>query len=112
LWNKEKREKMKELTVYQCEHCKKLFRTPNRHNCKFNPKFKNCHSCKFCRGFTDEDYIGGVDVGVGTMPTNMLYPTCMKDCGDYSALEITRMGYKLNCSEYEYCGGRWYDYKP
>ena len=37
---------MKALTVYECEYCKKLFRTPNRHDCKMRPELKNCWTCK------------------------------------------------------------------
>ncbi|MDI6789940.1 MAG: hypothetical protein QME44_04530 [Thermodesulfobacteriota bacterium] len=44
---------MKPLTVYECEWCKKLFRTPDRHQCKKNPALKNCFSCKHLRGWDE-----------------------------------------------------------
>ncbi len=37
---------MRALTVYECQYCKKLYRTPNRHQCKFRPELKNCFTCK------------------------------------------------------------------
>ena len=37
---------MKEITVWECEYCKKLFKTPDKHKCKFNPELKNCFTCK------------------------------------------------------------------
>lgn len=46
---------MKPVTMYECPHCKKLFRTPNRHKvCKFDPARKNCFSCKHNKGFNEE----------------------------------------------------------
>lgn len=101
---------LKEVVRYECEHCNKDFKTPDRHVCKFDPKFKNCHSCKHCRGFKDEDREGGIDVGVGIMPTNQLYPICIKDYGDHGALDLCQMGYQLNCDAYEWCGSTWYKY--
>lgn len=45
---------MKKVVRYQCEWCGKEFRTPDRHQCKWDPKWKNCLSCanrgKFVKG--------------------------------------------------------------
>ncbi len=98
---------MKEIKAYICEHCGKLFRTPSRHKCKFDPIFKNCHSCKSCKGFTNEE----VDNPWGHGCITELFPICEKECADSSALDISKNGYALNCSEHEYCGGRWIDYQ-
>jgi len=37
---------MKQVIRYQCEFCKKEFKTPDRHYCKKNPELKNCFTCK------------------------------------------------------------------
>ena len=55
---------MKEVVRYQCEFCGKDFRTPNKHQCKYDPSLKNCYTCKHCEGWVKEDLIGGVDVRV------------------------------------------------
>lgn len=36
---------MKKVTRYLCEWCGKEFKTPDRHQCKWDPKWKNCLSC-------------------------------------------------------------------
>lgn len=36
---------MKQITMYECPHCKGIFRTPNRHVCRKRPELKNCYSC-------------------------------------------------------------------
>lgn len=33
------------VTRYVCRFCSREFKTPTRHQCKYNPKFKNCFSC-------------------------------------------------------------------
>lgn len=100
---------MKEVIRYQCEFCGKEFRTPNRHVCKYDPKFKNCFSCKNCIEFKKEDLIGGIDIGVGVLDTTMIYPICSEDYSDLSAREMSHIGYELNCSMHEYCGGKWFE---
>ena len=35
----------KSLTMYECQHCKKFFKTSNRHNCRKDPEKTNCYSC-------------------------------------------------------------------
>lgn len=37
---------MKSIEMYECQHCKKLFRTPDRHNCRRDPDYTNCYSCE------------------------------------------------------------------
>ena len=36
---------MKQVIRYECPFCKKIFKTPNRHNCKRNPIHRNCFTC-------------------------------------------------------------------
>lgn len=102
---------LQKVTRYNCEYCGQDFRTPDRHDCKFDPKYKNCHSCKHCRGFKKEDREGGIDVGIGIMPTDQLYPVCVKEIDNgYGAQDMCINGYYVDCDEYEWCGGRWVDY--
>ena len=42
---------MKQVTRYECEWCGKLFRTPSRHKCRFDPANRNCLSCRHCGKF-------------------------------------------------------------
>lgn len=37
---------LKPITMYECQHCKKLFKTPNKHNCRRDPDKTNCYSCE------------------------------------------------------------------
>lgn len=46
---------LKPVLRYQCEFCKQEFRTPNRHNCKMNPVFKNCFTCENLKGWLESD---------------------------------------------------------
>jgi hypothetical protein len=46
---------MQVITMYECPYCKKIFKTPDKHNCKRHPDKKNCFSCKHFQCF-DDDY--------------------------------------------------------
>jgi hypothetical protein len=37
---------LKPVTMYQCQHCKKLFKTPDKHNCRRDPDKTNCYTCE------------------------------------------------------------------
>ena len=37
---------MKKVIRFECPYCKKIFKTPNRHFCRRDPRFRNCYSCK------------------------------------------------------------------
>ena len=37
---------MKPIQMYECQHCKKLFKTPNKHNCRRDPDKTNCYTCE------------------------------------------------------------------
>ena len=43
-------ENFKRIDMYKCVWCGKLFRTTNRHHCKFRPSYENCFSCEYCTG--------------------------------------------------------------
>lgn len=61
---------MKKVIRYQCEWCGGEFKTPDKHKCRFDPKFKNCLSCanrgKFVQGESPTyhpDTLGLLDSG-------------------------------------------------
>ena len=93
---------MKAITVYECEYCKKLFRTSNRHQCKKNPVLKNCFSCKHLKGWQD----GEKD----DRQYNPPYPACeVEDCNNDWDLELIKeCNYDMQCENWEQ--GQ-YDYK-
>lgn len=83
---------MKKLDVaYECEYCKKLFKT-DRHRCKFNPNLKNCFTCSNFDGWELETaYLGE---GISCPP----YPICKAENGDGYDIEIIkRMKYNMQC---------------
>lgn len=85
---------MKEITAYECEYCKQLYRTPHRHECKKNPAKKNCFSCKHSKsyGFYYEhelkDAYCDCDIN-GQME-------------DYALSDVKLMNYKMDCDDYEH----------
>jgi len=86
---------MKAITVYQCEYCKKLFKTPNRHKCKKNPKLKNCFSCRHLDGWKEGEYWG----------ENGFYPpapNCKAEPDhDWDIETINRLDYNMQCEYWE-----------
>jgi hypothetical protein len=38
---------LRPVTMYKCGHCKKLFKTDHKHNCRRDPDKHNCYSCLF-----------------------------------------------------------------
>ncbi len=89
---------MKKVTRYQCEFCKKDFKTPDRHYCKMNPELKNCFTCKHLKGWLESE--DGVDVGVGILPYPN-YPDCAADVDGWDIEEIKGANYNMQCSEWE-----------
>lgn len=91
---------MKKVIRFECEFCEKLFKTPDRHKCKYDPKFKNCYSCGHNEGWDenrdDEDYrhSGSIDV------------ICKH--GEHDAQELSNIKYDLQC-RYHLCCGKWYN---
>lgn len=89
---------MKEVIRYQCEFCKKDFKTPNRHYCKMNPKLKNCFTCKFLKGWTNDSS----DYDIGTPAP---YPECMADedpsWNDWNLETIKEVNYDMQCEKWE-----------
>lgn len=81
------------VTRYQCEYCKKEFKTPNRHYCKFDPKLKNCLSCKHMNGWEYvEDEWGRTIEG---------YPYCKHGSDAWDLSEMRYNGFNMQCNEWE-----------
>jgi hypothetical protein len=90
---------MRELTVYECEYCKKLFRTKNRHDCKKDPAKKNCFTCKFLKDWLVSD--DGTDVGIGFI-RDPNYPDCVAGYGEGWDIEaIKSVNYNMQCSGWQ-----------
>ncbi len=79
---------MKEVTRYQCQYCKKDFKTSNRHSCKRDPAKRNCYTCQNNKGWEEDEGI---------------YPGC-----DYAIAEgisalylYEKLNYDLQCEHYK-----------
>ena len=92
---------MKRLIRYQCEYCKKLFATPDRHNCKYNPLHKNCYTCANNKGFFKEEDSDGF---------SRIYRYCVEcDFSDYDAQDLSREKYNIQCEYYTDSGVKWFE---
>ena len=90
---------MKQVVRYQCEYCKKEFKTPDRHFCKMNPELRNCFTCKHLKGWLESE--DGVDVGIGIL-RDPNYPDCAADAGDGWDIEIIKnCCYDMQCEHWE-----------
>lgn len=88
---------MKQVIRYQCEHCQKEFRTPDRHYCKMNPQLKNCFTCIYLRGWVE-----GPCIGEGEWAAN--YPDCAAEepnWGDWDIEMIKEVNYDMQCERWE-----------
>ena len=83
---------MKQVIRYQCNFCKKEFRTPDRHKCKFRPELRNCFTCKNFNGWNIDGEWGGV--------FEEPYPDC--EYGeDWNLKGIKNIGYNMRCQFWE-----------
>lgn len=86
---------MKQVIRYQCKHCKKEFKTPNRHYCKKNPELKNCFTCKHLKGWEEGPCIGE---GQWAPPE----PDCEVEVNDGWDIEIIKdKKYDMQCPKWE-----------
>lgn len=85
---------MKRVTMYECEYCHKLFKTSNKHYCRYNPNLRNCFSCKNNQGFEKEEHSDGCHSWFD------LYVNCKVEC-DYEFQEIKSNNYNLQCDKWE-----------
>lgn len=86
---------MKQITVWKCNWCNNLFRTPNRHFCKKNPALKNCFTCKHLKGWNSDRAVCGDESPV---------PDCAAisiDEYDWNIEEIKRANYNMQCEQWE-----------
>jgi len=103
---------MKEIKMYQCQYCQQIFKTKNRHKCKYDPVMKNCYSCEFNQGFIAEkceDDSLGKHYSYGGF--------C--NCGDREfilTIEVNcskgierAANNKKECKDYKYGNCNWYD---
>jgi hypothetical protein len=97
---------LKPITMYECQHCKKLFKTPDKHNCRRDPDKTNCYSCEhwgnqFC---FDKSWDHSGDATCTAKEACKIYGQCAEE-----AFEIMRgKGWHLDCSDYKLkvLGGR------
>lgn len=84
---------MEQVIRYQCELCKKEFRTPNKHRCKKNPELKNCFSCKNFMSWDDNE------------GNSIPYPTCEvydpEDEREWDLQQIKLVNYNMQCEKWE-----------
>ncbi|SCG82692.1 hypothetical protein DW1_1119 [Proteiniborus sp. DW1] len=93
-------EHMKEVTRYQCQFCKKDFKTPDRHQCKFNPELKNCFTCKNLKGWNEgEEYSFGEWYGrEPNIPDCVAIPPDMQD---WNIESIKNTNYNMQCEKWK-----------
>ena len=81
-------ENFRRIDMYQCTWCGKIFRTNDRHRCKFRPSYENCFSCEHCKGVTTTTVEGDT------------YPYKVMACAVKDGVpipELARKGWELHC---------------
>lgn len=91
---------MKLITMYECPHCKKIFRTPDRHNCRRDPAKTNCYTCKHWghEFYFDKSYDDSGNMTCDPKDACMKHETSYVDC---AFEEMHGNGWYLNCPDYE-----------
>ena len=89
---------MKKVIRYECPYCKKVFKTPDKHQCKKNPKLKNCFTCKYLKGWLESE--DGTDTGFGFY-RDPNYPDCAAGVDGWDIESIKSVGYNMQCSDWE-----------
>jgi hypothetical protein len=91
---------MKQVIRYQCEYCKKEFKTPDRHICRKKPELKNCYTCEhWLRQFVISTSWNGDEYRESCSPEE----ACQIDgCYAQEAFEIMReKGWQLDCPDWK-----------
>jgi len=90
----------KRVERFECIHCGRLFKTM-RHDCKFDPKKKNCLSCKHCQG--QEPAVGHIEEG----DYEDAYFKCAAGMdGSCSGIDaIQSVGWNMQCDKWELIDG-------
>jgi len=87
------------VTRYICLYCNKEFKTASRHDCKRDPDKKNCFTCRHNKEWYREDTENGYsEGGYYTIPVWQVDCAKEREC---TAPELSRVGYKLNCPDWE-----------
>jgi len=95
---------MKEIKAYKCEFCGKVFMTPDRHDCKYNPEKRNCFTCgnnrKINGNIFNTDCFKEYDSN--GFEYKYIYSNCIIDgYDDYGELnEMASMNWDLRCGEW------------
>ncbi len=92
------KEDFTEITMYECKFCGLLFRTNERHFCKFNPRYHNCFSCQRFHGIemrpiTTESELAGEKIEE-TYPAKFI--SC-KETGGVRIADFANRNWNLNC---------------
>jgi hypothetical protein len=90
---------MKPIQMYECQHCKKLFRTSARHNCRKDPDKTNCYTCEHWghQFYFDKSWNHDDDMTCSEEEACKMHETSWFD----SAYEIMRgTGWHLDCPNY------------
>ena len=95
---------LKPITMYQCQHCKKLFKTSNKHDCRRDPDKTNCYTCKHWghQFHYDKSYRDEGEMTCEQIDACEKYETSSVE---EAFLIMCERNWKLNCSEYEMGGG-------
>ena len=91
---------LKPIQMYECKHCKKLFKTPDKHNCRRDPDKTNCYSCEYWGNqfYFDKSYRDEGDMTCDISDACKMHETSYAE----EAFGIMReSGWHLNCPEYE-----------
>jgi len=88
--------------MYECQHCKKLFKTPDKHICRRDPDKTNCYTCEHWgnRFYFDKSHWGDDEYDYTCTPEE----ACLKSETSYveEAHGIMREnGWYLNCPDYK-----------
>ena len=96
---------------YVCRFCGKEFKTAARHQCKFNPSFRNCFSCKRCTGIqwidaggetiSEQDAKEKEDIGC----SKVFSCASHMDQKNRSIIELSARNWKSDCPMYEMIPG-------
>lgn len=91
---------MKPITMYECPHCKKLFKTPDKHCCRRDPAKTNCYTCKHWghEFYFDKSYGSSDNMTCDPKDACEKHETSYVDC---AWVEMRGNGWYLNCPDYE-----------
>lgn len=92
---------LKPITMYECQHCKKLFKTPDKHICRRDPDYTNCYTCEHWghQFYFDKSHWGDDEYDITCTPEE----ACKKHETSWveEAHGIMReSGWYLDCPEY------------